>query len=53
MGGTGAVADNTIEGVSEELWDEIIGRNLKGTFLCCRAVVPHMKERQYGRIINF
>lgn len=53
VGGTGAVAQNTIEGVSEELWDEIIGRNLKGTYLCCRAVVPHMKERQYGRIINF
>ena len=26
--------------------------NLRGIFLCCRAAVPHMKERQSGKIVN-
>jgi NAD(P)-dependent dehydrogenase (short-subunit alcohol dehydrogenase family) len=26
--------------------------NLKGAFLCCRAVVPHMKRARHGRIVN-
>ncbi|MBI3951334.1 MAG: SDR family oxidoreductase [Acidobacteria bacterium] len=32
-------------------WDRIIGVDLRGAFLCTRAVVPHMLERKYGRII--
>jgi 3-oxoacyl-[acyl-carrier protein] reductase len=38
--------------VTEEDWDRIIDLNLKSVFLCCKAVVPHMKEKNYGRIIN-
>lgn len=26
--------------------------NLKGAFLCCRAVMPYMKERRSGKIVN-
>jgi NAD(P)-dependent dehydrogenase (short-subunit alcohol dehydrogenase family) len=26
--------------------------NLNGLFICCREVVPHMRERNYGRIVN-
>lgn len=37
---------------TEELWDHLLDLNLKGTFLCCRAVVPHMRSRGGGRIIN-
>jgi len=37
---------------TEEIWDKIIGVNLKGTFLCCRAFTPWMIERRYGKIIN-
>lgn len=33
-------------------WDQVINVNLRGPFLCCRAVVPHMRERGYGRIVN-
>jgi 2-dehydro-3-deoxy-L-rhamnonate dehydrogenase (NAD+) len=33
-------------------WKRVIDINLNGTFLCCRAVVPHMRERNYGRIVN-
>lgn len=52
-GGSGAVTATDIEDVTETIWDDVIAANLKSTFLCCRAVVPHMKERHYGRIVNF
>jgi len=33
-------------------WNEILGVNLTGPFLCSRAFVPGMKEKKWGRIIN-
>jgi 3-oxoacyl-[acyl-carrier protein] reductase len=33
-------------------WDSVMRVNLRGTFLCCRALVPGMIERNYGRIAN-
>ncbi len=33
-------------------WRAVIEINLTGTYLCCRALVPSMRERNYGRIIN-
>lgn len=38
--------------LSEELWDKIIDTNLKGIFLCSKYVIPYMKKRKYGIIIN-
>lgn len=38
--------------MTEEEWDRTLNVNLKGVFLCCKAVVPHMQERKYGKIIN-
>jgi len=38
--------------VTEEEWDKIIDVNLKGVFLCCKAVIPAMIERGGGVIIN-
>jgi 3-oxoacyl-[acyl-carrier protein] reductase len=35
-----------------EAWDEVMRVNLRGPFLCCRAIVPHMRQRQRGRIVN-
>ena len=32
-------------------WDRVLAINLKGTFLCCREVLPHMQQSDYGRII--
>ena len=33
-------------------WDRLMAVNLRGIFLCCRAVVPHMKQQQSGKIVN-
>lgn len=41
-----------LENISEEEWDLTIDVNLKGVFLCNRAVAPHFKEQKKGRIIN-
>jgi len=35
-----------------EEFRRVIDVDLHAVFICCRAVVPHMRERQYGRIIN-
>lgn len=33
-------------------WQKVMQVNLNGVFYCCREVVPRMRERDYGRIIN-
>jgi len=38
--------------MTEEQWDEVIDIHLKGAFLCTQAVADHMRERNYGKIIN-
>ena len=48
----GIIRRGTIETVTEEDWDEVIRVNLKGTFNCCKAVVPIMKRQKMGKIIN-
>ncbi len=35
-----------------DLWKQVINVNLFGVYLCCRAIVPHMLQRNYGRIVN-
>ena len=42
----------TIEKLSEEDWDTVIDTNLKGPFLCARAIGPQMVARGWGRVIN-
>jgi NAD(P)-dependent dehydrogenase (short-subunit alcohol dehydrogenase family) len=41
-----------VEDFDEESWDLVQATNLKGPFLCARAVAPHMKARRYGKVIN-
>ena len=36
----------------EDVWDRVMAVNLKGTFLCCKAVLPFMKERRSGKIVS-
>ncbi|MSV30077.1 MAG: glucose 1-dehydrogenase [Bryobacterales bacterium] len=37
---------------TDDDWQKVIAVNLTGVFNCCRAVIPHMRERKYGRIVN-
>ncbi len=41
-----------IEQLQEPDWDAVIDTNLKGPWLCCRAVAATMKSRRWGRVIN-
>jgi 3-oxoacyl-[acyl-carrier protein] reductase len=40
------------EQIPVEEWDRLMAVNLRGLFLCCRAVVPHMKQQRRGKIVN-
>ena len=40
------------EELSEADWDRVVDVNLKGVFLCCRAVIPVMKQQGRGHIVN-
>ena len=40
------------EQISAEDWDRLMAVNLKGIFLCCKAVVPYMKKQGQGKIVN-
>jgi 2-hydroxycyclohexanecarboxyl-CoA dehydrogenase len=35
-----------------DAWERVLRVNLTGTFMCCQAVVPHMLEAGWGRIVN-
>ena len=48
----GYLVFTTYEDCSEAVWDRIVEVNMKGTFLCCQAVLQHMKAREQGVIIN-
>ncbi len=41
-----------IERLAESDWDAVIDANLKGPWLCCRAVAILMKAKKYGKVIN-
>ncbi|SDH27290.1 NAD(P)-dependent dehydrogenase, short-chain alcohol dehydrogenase family [Alteribacillus persepolensis] len=41
-----------VQEISEEEWDLIFDINMKGIFFLTQAVLPHMKECNYGRIVN-
>lgn len=38
--------------VADDEWDKIMAVNVKGVFLCCKAVFPFMKEQGKGKIVN-
>ncbi len=42
----------SLEDINEEQWDYMLNLNLKSHFLCCKAVVPNMKENKYGKIVS-
>ena len=47
----GIIRHLPIDEMSEKDWQDVIDINLSGVFHACKAVVPSMKERKYGRIV--
>ncbi|MGZ3452727.1 MAG: SDR family NAD(P)-dependent oxidoreductase [Polyangiales bacterium] len=48
----GIVERAAVEEMHEEMWDRVLGVNLKGPFLVTRAFLPAMKARKSGRIVQ-
>jgi 3-oxoacyl-[acyl-carrier protein] reductase len=48
----GITRDNLLVRIKEEDWDQVVDTNLKGAFLCTKAVARTMMKQRYGRIIN-
>jgi NAD(P)-dependent dehydrogenase (short-subunit alcohol dehydrogenase family) len=59
LGGVDVLVNNAgvsslypIQQISQTCWDEVVDVSLKGTYLCCKHVVPHMIKQQGGTIVN-
>jgi 3-oxoacyl-[acyl-carrier protein] reductase len=48
----GIARPQPIEAISEQDWEQVIAVNLKSCFLATQAVLPGMRERKWGRIVN-
>jgi NAD(P)-dependent dehydrogenase (short-subunit alcohol dehydrogenase family) len=48
----GITRDRMIFNMTESEWDAVLKVHLVGTFACLRAVLPSMRERRYGRVVN-
>jgi 3-oxoacyl-[acyl-carrier protein] reductase len=48
----GITRDNLLMRMKENEWDDVMNINLKGVFLCTKAVTRQMMKQRYGRIIN-
>ncbi len=48
----GITRDKMFHKLDDADWEAVLNVNLKGPYYLCRAVVPHMRERKYGRIVN-
>lgn len=51
-GGVCGQVGRPLEEVTDHDWHEVVDANLTTAFLCTRAVVPAMKQRRWGRIVN-
>jgi 3-oxoacyl-[acyl-carrier protein] reductase len=51
-GGVCRQTGHPLEEVGDDDWHAVVNANLTTAFLCTRAVVPAMKQRRWGRIIN-
>jgi 3-oxoacyl-[acyl-carrier protein] reductase len=51
-GGVCGQTGHPLEEVGDDDWHAVVNANLTTAFLCTRAVVPAMKQRRWGRIVN-
>ena len=48
----GVVTSAPLVDLTEEAWDWVMDVNIKGMFLCCKYVLPHMIAQKSGKIVN-
>jgi len=48
----GIATTELVEDLDEEKWRGVLDVNLTGPFLCCKAVLPYMRRKGWGRIVN-
>ena len=48
----GIATSDLVENLEENAWRQVLDVNLTGPFLCCKAVLPHMRAKGWGRIVN-
>ena len=48
----GIIRDNMLMFQPLADWNRVLDVNLKGTYLCCKAVIKHMVANRFGRIVN-
>ncbi len=48
----GEMTDMAVEVMPDEVWEAALSLHLTATFRCCRAAIPMMKTRRWGRIVN-
>lgn len=48
----GVVTQVSLTDLTEEQWDLVMNVNMKGVFLCCKAVAPYMMRNRSGKIVN-
>ncbi|HUW47910.1 MAG TPA: 3-oxoacyl-ACP reductase family protein [Patescibacteria group bacterium] len=48
----GVHKDSVVWKMDKNVWEEVISTNLTGVFLCTKHVVPIMREKSWGRIVN-
>ncbi len=48
----GGMVPGTLEGLTDEAWQDILNRNLMSYIWCTRAAIPHLKKRRNAKILN-
>ena len=52
LNNAGVAIKGSVEDTSAEDWDKVMDINVKGMYLMCKYVIPGMRSRQYGKIVN-
>lgn len=52
LNNAGVAVPGTVEELEAEEWDRAMAINVKGMYLMCKYIVPHMRRQKYGRIVN-
>jgi 3-oxoacyl-[acyl-carrier protein] reductase len=48
----GDIRDALVQNMTDGDWNFVLDLNLKASFVCARAVAPHMIKQGYGKIVN-